>query len=149
MTRRQIKEWVVIPLIVGLFLLMVEYYSGLFIVRSTSASEPSDSVNSNTSPSNNNISPSYFHLNRGDGICVKEDARVWLDATVFRSDGSKDEHLRTLPPGTKVFIVSGPIEGRIKHDSFETGWWWQVSSIPGGSSIGWIWEGRMVECSKI
>jgi len=75
MTRRQIKEWVVIPLIVGLFSnvlsLMVEYYSGLFIVRSTSASEPSDSVNSNTSPSNSNISLSYFHLNRGDGICLR------------------------------------------------------------------------------
>jgi Tol biopolymer transport system component len=70
---------------------------------------------------------------------VGNNCRVWTYPDVFNG-----EVLRNLSTGEVVYIVSGPVRGRIRYDQpMLLDDWYQVSLTSNGSPIGWIWSGRL------
>lgn len=81
-------------------------------------------------------------LSPGDTITVGENARPWSQPDVAAAVAGQP-----LPAGTPLYILSGPAWGLIRLDITVSGWWWEVALEPAGSSIGWLWEGRVQQCS--
>ena len=79
----------------------------------------------------------------GQNIHISENTNFWSQPGVINAN-----IIGSLPVGTPVYIINGPAYGRIRLDSTISGWWWEVSETPNGTSLGWIWEGRIAECNK-
>jgi hypothetical protein len=82
-------------------------------------------------------------LPRDKEVHVRENTRTWPQPDVANASP-----ITTLPVGMSVYIVSDPQWGSIRQDIDYYGWWWQISETRNGRSIGWIWEGRIVECNR-
>jgi hypothetical protein len=74
----------------------------------------------------------------GQEVRVLEDARIWT-----QPDVTVGSVYLTLSIGDSVNIINGPVLGRISLDQNISGLWWEVSDIPNGDSLGWIWEDRI------
>lgn len=80
-------------------------------------------------------------LTSGSAIHVTKNARTWPLPNVTDS-----MYTSTLPTEPSYYVLNGPVWGAIRWDTDHEGWWWEVSSTEDGDSLGWIWEGRIVEC---
>jgi hypothetical protein len=92
-------------------------------------------------PPTHTPSGSTCSLTVGQNVQVGAGANLWSQPDVLTGT-----LLGPLAEGSTVFILAGPVWGRILA-SGEAGWWWEVTSTAGGSSAGWLWEVRIVGCS--
>lgn len=69
---------------------------------------------------------------------VTANTRVWsvpgVDQGVVVSD---------LPEGMAVIVIAPPVEGRIRNDTLDVGYWYYVALDSYNAPLGWIWEGRL------
>jgi TolB protein len=72
------------------------------------------------------------------GATALDSARVWSAPDVKHASV-----LQTLPPGTRVVIVGGPVIGPIRYDSDIRGNWYQVSFPNSNNPLGWMWDQRL------
>jgi hypothetical protein len=65
-------------------------------------------------------------------------ARLWT-----RPDVKHGSIRAYLPAGLRVTILTGPVLGPIRYDTFDLGEWYYVQP-EGGYLPGWIWAGRLI-----
>ncbi|HLE29653.1 MAG TPA: serine/threonine-protein kinase [Anaerolineales bacterium] len=80
-------------------------------------------------------------LSNGQAVHALENTRPWSQPDVTRASSAK-----ALPAGIALYIIGGPRWGRVRSDIDYSGWWWEVSLVQSGNSLGWIWEDRLEEC---
>ena len=72
----------------------------------------------------------------GEMATALENARVWSAPTV-----SGDSALvATLPEGSRLAVISGPVRGAVRTDSVVQGDWYQIQQ---GVVSGWVWSERL------
>jgi dipeptidyl aminopeptidase/acylaminoacyl peptidase len=82
------------------------------------------------------------HLTAGDNVTVGDNARLWSVPNVFEGTAKS-----AIEPEVQIVVhADEPVWGPIRRDSDIDGWWWRVS-VPGGE-LGWIWQGRIIECAE-
>ncbi len=64
-------------------------------------------------------------------------ARLWS-----LPDVQTGSQLVSLPPGTRLIVLEGPVQGRIRYDTDATGDWYRVQ-VAGSAVTGWLWAGRI------
>jgi serine/threonine protein kinase/Tol biopolymer transport system component len=81
------------------------------------------------------------HLLVGTAVTTGANARFWSQPDVLT--GSVGQ---SLASGASLRVVDGPTWGPIRLDTSDHGWWWQLTTED-GSATGWLWQGRLNECS--
>jgi hypothetical protein len=79
-------------------------------------------------------------LKVGQQVVAREGTNLWTAPDVIT--GSNQE---PLPLRSTLNIISTPSWGRIRQESEQQGWWFQVQS-PDGSRSGYVWEARLENC---
>lgn len=102
---------------------------------------PTPSISSTPAPITLTPGPLLCQLNISQNVHVLDGTNLWSQPDVVH--GSL---IGTLPAGGFVYIINGPQWGRIIETGV-SGWWWEISTAPNGTSVGWIWEGRIEECN--
>lgn len=74
----------------------------------------------------------------GTAVTAGENTRLWS-----QPDVSNAQLVRDVANGTSLRLVSGPVWGRVRLDTTDAGWWYEVET---GSVTGWVWQSRLVEC---
>ncbi|MBT3190223.1 MAG: hypothetical protein HN736_16095 [Anaerolineae bacterium] len=93
-----------------------------------------------TENNNPEISISDCTLRIGQSVHLLAGSRIWTEPNVAVAaaiDGV---------PGGEVYILQGPLFGRIRHNIDTSGWWWQVSYREDDIPAGWVWEAHFSEC---
>ena len=102
---------------------------------------PTPSISVTPGPQTLTPGPLNCQLNINQNIHVLDGTNLWSQPDVV--NGSLTG---TLPAGTSVFVINGPQWGRVLETG-NSGWWWEISLESNGVRAGWIWEGRIEECS--
>ncbi len=76
----------------------------------------------------------------GTAVTAGENTRLWS-----QPDVSNAQLVRDVANGTSLRLVSGPVWGRVRLDTTDAGWWYEVET---GSVTGWVWQSRLVECGQ-
>jgi TIR domain. len=87
------------------------------------------------------ITMSNCSLNIGQEVNLRKNVRYWTKPNVLEAQFSPEQ------PEISVYILSGPIWGRVRADIDYSGWWWEVSASENGTSLGWVWEMGFEECN--
>jgi hypothetical protein len=80
-------------------------------------------------------------LTAGQLVQVSAGANLWSEPDVVTGTV-----VGQVADGAALYVVSGPVWGRVQAGG-AGGWWWELTSSDGGSGEGWIWEGRIAGCN--
>jgi WD40 repeat protein len=86
--------------------------------------------------------PSGCALAAGFVVHALDNARLWS-----LPDVTQGEVIVQPPAGQALYVLGGPVEGWIRADKSNSGWFWKVSTSANGENPGWIWQSRIAECS--
>jgi serine/threonine protein kinase len=71
-------------------------------------------------------------------VTAGDNTRLWS-----QPDVSNAQLVQDVTNGTSLRLVSGPVWGRVRLDTEDAGWWYEVES---NGTIGWVWQSRLTEC---
>jgi hypothetical protein len=71
-------------------------------------------------------------------VTAGDNTRLWS-----QPDVSNAQLIRDVANGTSLRLVNGPVWGRVRLDTNDAGWWYEVDT---GSVTGWVWQSRLVGC---
>jgi Tol biopolymer transport system component len=72
-------------------------------------------------------------------VTAGENTRLWSQPNVENA-----QLVREVATGTSLRLVNGPVWGRVRLDTDDAGWWYEVE-ISG--TTGWVWQSRLTECA--